>query len=341
MADGKRAFRGVESFEAEALTRDLISPFLEARGLSDLDDHRDRVGKDGQSQIIKATDFDGHPICIRVKICWTWANNRAPKRNYSASQLAARMHGDWVTGFDSLMERQKKAGITHYLIVQGDDTSIQLGALIPIAAVRPIWEQQREVSQRLIDAGKLKGQKKNHAENGGSPTLYLMDLRRAAAKEVTDVLWDWPGVIDLMRMQVTVAPADDSVDDMPVDYSMYGSDKAPRVKTQSSGVKRDPRVRRAVVRRATEGCERQGCEDTRTYPGFLDVHHILGAGKSDRVWNCVALCPNCHREAHYSPEADRINAALYEYAKQFEPSYVKLAQRDSSEAKTAAVILQR
>jgi 5-methylcytosine-specific restriction enzyme A len=325
MATAKRAFRGVESFEAEALTRDLISPFLEARGFKVLDDHRDKVGKDGQSQIITATDSEGHRLSIRVKICWTWANSRTPKRNYSASQLAARMHGDWVAGFNNLMQRQQKAGITHYLVVQGDDTSIQLGALIPIGAVRPIWEKQREVSQRLIDAGRLKGQKKNHAENGDSPTLYLLDGRRPAAKEVTEVLWNWPGVVDLMKVQVAVVPVDDSEDDMPIDYSMYGSDNAPRIKTKSSGVMRDPRVRRAVIKRATDGCERQGCTDTRTYPGFLDVHHILGVEKSDRVWNCVALCPNCHREAHYSPDADRINAALYDYAKRFEPAALKAA----------------
>jgi 5-methylcytosine-specific restriction enzyme A len=324
MADG-RAFRGEDSYEAESLTRDQVAPFLEARGFNVLDDHREKVGSDGQSQTITATDAEGNRLHVRVKLCWTWANNRTPKRNYSASQLAARMKGDWQGTFDNLMKRQQKAGITHYLVVQGDDTAIQLAALVPITAVRPIWEKQRDVSQGLIDSGQLKGQKKNHAENGDSPTLYLMDIRRPAAKQVTDVLWDWPGVLDLMKVLVAVVTKDDSLDDMPVDYSMYGSDNAPRVKTQSSGVKRDPRVRRAVIKRATDGCEREGCEDTRSYPGFLDVHHILGVGTSDRVWNCVALCPNCHREAHYAPEADEINAALHEYAKQFEPTALKAA----------------
>jgi len=326
MADGKRAFRGEDSYEAEALTRDLVAQFLEARGFTVEDDHRDKVGRDGQSQIITATDAEGNRLRIRVKVCWTWANNRTPKRNTSASQLAARIKGDWNTTFDNIMQRQQKAGVTHYLIVQGDDTRIQIGALIPIAAVQPVWERQREVSQGLIDAGQLKGMTRNHAENGDSPTLFLLDTRRPAAKQVTDVLWNWPGVIDLMKVQVAVVPMDDSLDDMPaVDYSMYGTDNAPRIKTQFSGVKRDPRVRRAVIKRATEGCERKGCEDTRKYPGFLDVHHILGVDKSDRVWNCVALCPNCHREAHYSPDAERINAALYEYAKQFEPPALKAA----------------
>lgn len=320
MAEGKREFRGKDSYEAEALTRDLVSPFLQARGFSVDDDHRDKVGRDGQSQVIHARDSEGKRLRIRVKVCWTWANNRTPRRNTSASQLAARMKGDWNATFNKIMERQLRAGVTHYLIVQGDDSSIQLGALIPIAAIRPIWEKQREVSQHLINAGQLKGQKKNHAENGDSPTLYLLDARRPAAKQVTEVLWTWPGVIDLMKVQAAVVPDDDTLDDMPaVDYSMYGSDNAPRTKTPKSGVKRDPRVRREVIKRATHGCEREGCSDTRTYPGFLDVHHILGVGTSDRVWNCVALCPNCHREAHFSADRERINMQLAGYAKQFEP----------------------
>lgn len=326
MADGKRAFRSPDSYNAETITRDLVRPFLEARGFTVEDDHRDKVGESGQSQVVTALDASGNRLRIRVKLCWTWASNRTPKRNYSASQLAARMRGDWNATFNNIMERQNKAGITHYLIVQGDDNSIQLGALIPIAAVRPIWEKQREVSQGLIDSGQLKGQQKNHAENGDSPTLYLLDTRRPSAKHVTDVLWNWPRVIDLMKVRVAAVEKDDSLDDLPeVDYSMYGTDNPPRSKTLSSGVKRDRRVRRAVIKRATDGCEREGCEDMRTYPGFLDVHHILGVGTSDRVWNCVALCPNCHREAHYAPDAGQVNSALYEYTKQFEPSAPKAA----------------
>jgi 5-methylcytosine-specific restriction protein A len=85
-----------------------------------------------------------------------------------------------------------------------------------------------------------------------------------------------------------------------------------------SEVKRDPHVRHAVLARA-HGCERDGCGQTQHYPGFLDVHHILGVEKGDRVWNCVALCPNCHRDAHYSPEAQALNVQLLAYAEKFHP----------------------
>ena len=55
-----------------------------------------------------------------------------------------------------------------------------------------------------------------------------------------------------------------------------------------------------MLKRASLGCERASCADPRRYPGFLDVHHILGVEKSDRKWNCVALCLKCHRDAHFA-----------------------------------------
>ncbi|WP_163591073.1 HNH endonuclease, partial [Klebsiella variicola] len=34
---------------------------------------------------------------------------------------------------------------------------------------------------------------------------------------------------------------------------------------------------------------------------FLEVHHIewLSNGGEDSVENAIALCPNCHRQAHF------------------------------------------
>jgi 5-methylcytosine-specific restriction protein A len=112
--------------------------------------------------------------------------------------------------------------------------------------------------------------------------------------------------------------SNDSMDDLPgVDYALLGSDGAKRIRQVTSGVKRDPKVRRAVLKRSKWSCERDGCGTERPYGGFLDVHHILGAERSDRVWNCVALCPNCHREAHAAPNRDRINAKLLKMASRY------------------------
>jgi 5-methylcytosine-specific restriction protein A len=104
-----------------------------------------------------------------------------------------------------------------------------------------------------------------------------------------------------------------------IDLTLLGRDQAERIVKTVTGVKRDPAVRRAVIKRCKNTCERPGCGEKRDYVGFLDVHHILGAEKSDRLWTCVALCPNCHREAHFSPKSTKINSELLKYARKFAP----------------------
>lgn len=109
----------------------------------------------------------------------------------------------------------------------------------------------------------------------------------------------------------------DTLADLPNPDQDLGRDTGTRVTTVRSGYPRDPKVRAAVRERANGRCERKGCAEARDYPGFLDVHHIFGIEVSDRVWTCVALCPNCHREAHFSPDHEAINENLRLFAAQF------------------------
>jgi 5-methylcytosine-specific restriction protein A len=45
---------------------------------------------------------------------------------------------------------------------------------------------------------------------------------------------------------------------------------------------------------------------------YLEVHHVkqLKDGGSDRIDNAVALCPNCHRKAHYGKEKSKFQKLL-------------------------------
>jgi len=45
---------------------------------------------------------------------------------------------------------------------------------------------------------------------------------------------------------------------------------------------------------------------------YLEVHHIkqLAKGGPDTAMNAVALCPNCHKEAHYGEKAEEIYVRL-------------------------------
>ncbi|MEB7924063.1 HNH endonuclease [Atlantibacter hermannii] len=68
--------------------------------------------------------------------------------------------------------------------------------------------------------------------------------------------------------------------------------------------KRSPYVVAEVLLRANGKC--QSCKRDAPFlkedgTPFLEVHHIewLSKGGEDSVENAVALCPNCHRQAHY------------------------------------------
>lgn len=69
--------------------------------------------------------------------------------------------------------------------------------------------------------------------------------------------------------------------------------------------KRNPDVIAEVRKRANGVCE--GCNNVAPFPRkkdgspYLEVHHIvmLSDGGDDTVQNALALCPNCHRKAHY------------------------------------------
>lgn len=240
--------------------------------------------------------------------------------NYSATQLMANVKdGNWLASLDRYVEKSRREDITHMLIPQRDGNSIVYAALVEIMSLTEIWGAQQAESARLLSQMAGGRRKKNQAENGGSPTLWLQDDN---APSVPLTLWRHRGVTDLMKLPVVITndPKDDTLDDLiGFDPALIGRDEAERISKVISGVKRDPAVRRAVLKR-NGFCERPDCKAKRDYPGFLDVHHILGVEESDRPWTCVALCPNCHREAHAAPDRDKFNHQLLEFAARFRPS---------------------
>lgn len=312
-----RDFRTPDSYYAERVTRDMVEGFLSERGFHNIHDERKFHGK-VESQTIHATSPDSKNLVIKVRLCW---RRRKSNDTYSAAQIMPKItNNDWEGSLLNKFQHEMNQGVTHTLFIQREsDTTVSHAALIPQHSILEIWCAQRDASIALIKSGKLGRRKKNHAMNGSSPTLWLYDEH---APEVNKALREHPGVLDLLHLepvqQIDANGLDDTYDDLlGFDDSLLGSDGGPKTTTKKSYVKRDPNVRKAVIVRAQGICERNGCGTGRDYSGFLDVHHILGVGKSDRVYNCVALCPNCHREAHAAPEQEQINAALLDYSMQF------------------------
>ena len=78
------------------------------------------------------------------------------------------------------------------------------------------------------------------------------------------------------------------------------------VQTVRTEYRRNPDVIAHVLWRARGSCERCGASAPfnrrRTGEPYLEVHHTvrLADGGDDTVENAEALCPNCHRQAHYA-----------------------------------------
>lgn len=315
----QRPFRTDQSIAAERATRRRIEPLLERHGFA-VTDRRWVEHGIAITQVIDAVRGDGQPLRMHVRLCWRRDGRNASENLYSASQLRARLdEGGWDRTLANIAARHAREGFTHLLLVQDSMEGFVFAALVPSEEIPAIWRRQREVSDDLIRRRLAGNMTKNHAANGSSPTLWLQDDRHAATPAVARVLWDWPGVVNVMALPRLndLEHDSDTIDDLPGAEEDLGRDLGARVARIRSGYPRNPRVREAVRKRAQGRCERDGCGEYRDYPGFLDVHHILGVEVSDRVWTCVALCPNCHREAHYSPEHAAINEALGAFASRF------------------------
>jgi 5-methylcytosine-specific restriction enzyme A len=82
-------------------------------------------------------------------------------------------------------------------------------------------------------------------------------------------------------------------------------------------------IKQYALRRASgicEGCKQPAPFTTKEGTPYLEVHHIRrlsDGGPDDPRW-VVAICPNCHRKAHYAVEADVYNSYLSQVAKEAE-----------------------
>lgn len=83
------------------------------------------------------------------------------------------------------------------------------------------------------------------------------------------------------------------------------NDTPARVPVTSFAYVRNPDVVAEVLSQANGACQR--CRNSAPFnrrsdgTPYLEVHHrvLLAKGGKDTVANAIALCPNCHREAHY------------------------------------------
>ena len=105
----------------------------------------------------------------------------------------------------------------------------------------------------------------------------------------------------------------------PLDHAPEGVERPSLTKREITVVGRDPEVQRWILQSADGRCELCGKRAPFEKPNgspFLEIHHVcrLADGGADVPENAVALCPNCHREAHHGAQADLIRNKLSKHA---------------------------
>ena len=82
-------------------------------------------------------------------------------------------------------------------------------------------------------------------------------------------------------------------------------------------------VRRYALERSNgicEYCESQAPFLTDDGEPYLEVHHMIQLADDgpDDPENVIALCPNCHRKAHHSSDADEVNSEMIKIVSRLE-----------------------
>ncbi|NRA14968.1 MAG: HNH endonuclease [Oceanospirillaceae bacterium] len=91
--------------------------------------------------------------------------------------------------------------------------------------------------------------------------------------------------------------------------------KLPPKERKVFNYRRSAAVKLYALKRASGDCEACAVKapfETAQGKPYLEVHHInkLSDGGPDHPDHVIALCPNCHRKAHYSREAEEFNNEL-------------------------------
>ena len=114
---------------------------------------------------------------------------------------------------------------------------------------------------------------------------------------------------------------DDQADALqPLAHAPRGVRRPSRSKHEVTVVGRDPEVQRWILQCSDGRCEL--CGEPAPFnrsngSPFLEIHHVrrLADGGADIPDNAVALCPNCHREAHHGTRAEAIKKQLRKHAR--------------------------
>jgi 5-methylcytosine-specific restriction endonuclease McrA len=261
--------------EREAVLFTSAVRALTKRGFTNLD--FDIGGKKARRRHVVAHAPNGEKMVIWIKSSTHWRGMaeavRFPWKKISVSP-------DGLSAVILACEAAAKRGATHLLAVAGNDQTgvLSFARLFSLAQLPDIVSKQAALTNSVF----------YRAHSAALILLaYSGELAEAAAaiKSVgEDILLSSP-------------------------HAKIETDDQRTLRGRVGTVyRRDPKVRADIIRIANGHCECCGEEGFLTQSGqrYLETHHLVGVSERgpDKASNIVAVCPACHRKAHFA--ADRI-----------------------------------
>lgn len=242
-------------------------------------------GKKARRRHVSAHAPNGEKIVIWTKSSTHWRGMaeavRFPWKKISVSP-------DGLSAVIMACEAAAKRGATHLLAVAGNDQTgvLSFARLISLAQLPDIVSKQAALTDSVF----------YRAHSAALILLAYSDEFAEAAEAIKSV-----GEDILLSSPYAKIETDDQ-------RTLCG-----RVGTV---YRRDPKVRADIIRVANGHCECCGEEGFLTQSGqrYLETHHLVGVSERgpDKASNIVAVCPTCHKKAHFAADRIEIERRMFE-----------------------------
>jgi 5-methylcytosine-specific restriction endonuclease McrA len=241
---------------------------LTSSGFSNLE--FDVGGKKSRRRYVNATSPNASACTIWIKCTTRWIG-MADVLRFPWSKRAVRADGSQAVMF--AVDDAARRGATHLLATVGSDFTgkLSVARLYTLDQIKQIVTRQNSACQHPF-----------YAAHGAAVIIHSYDDAFAEAETIALAFG-----MDLLTRQTSVP-------------MMTHAGRA-----RSGAIyKRDATVRNTVLKLADGTCERCGQQGFLTVTGerYLETHHVVGVIERgpDTTDNVIAVCPNCHRQAHFA-----------------------------------------
>ncbi len=274
----------IKIHDAEATLFSSAARLLGSAGFTEL--KFDIGGKKSRRRYISALSKSGEEIKIWVKSARTWPGKA------DAILFPWKKYKEAHSGYHSVLfscESAKYKGVTHLLAVAGDEQTGQLyfAQLYSIDEIPElVFRQSEAVENRFYSAHSSSLVISSYAPEFDEAAKFSVNSGNDILSCKSDKYFE-----------STSSALEEKI-----------------VRRSGRAYKRDRKTREAILSLAQGVCECCGELGFETDDGsrYLETHHIIevSAHGPDDMTNVVAVCPNCHRKAHYSKSRLSVERAM-------------------------------